>query len=215
MDAQGNVYATGITAAPGFAIESPVVFSLGGSFDAFVTKLNASGSALLYSTYLGGGALQGGSGATRIGPGIAVDRAGNAYVAGTTVSSAFPTIQSLPKNPCVSCSVQHAFALKIDNSPPTNPIPAIESLSPDTAFGGSDSLKLTVQGSKFIARAVVRVNGSERPTAFTSSGTLVASLSASDVAAARTAQITVFIRRPEVAFQMPCHSSSNLTLSRR
>ena len=59
-----------------------MVFSLEDGLDAFVTKLNAPGSALLYSTYLGGGARQGGSGTTRIGPGIAIDGAGNAYVAG-------------------------------------------------------------------------------------------------------------------------------------
>jgi uncharacterized protein (TIGR03437 family) len=196
VDAEGNVYATGITSASGFSIESPVVFSLGDAFDAFVTKLNASGSALLYSTYLGGGALQGGSGITRIGPGIAIDGAGNAYVAGTTVSYAFPTIRSLPKNPCTTCSVQHAFALKIDNSPPNNPVPAIQSLTPATVFGGVDSLNLAVQGSKFVSRAVVRLNGSDRPTAFSSSGALVASLPASDVAAVGTAQITVFNPAP-------------------
>ena len=52
--------------------------------DAFVTKLDASGAALVYSTYLGG------SGGER-GDGIAVDGAGNAYVTGDTGSADFPT----------------------------------------------------------------------------------------------------------------------------
>ena len=52
--------------------------------DAFVTKLNATGSALVYSSYLGGNAEDAGFG-------IAVDSAGNAYVTGNTGSKCFPT----------------------------------------------------------------------------------------------------------------------------
>ncbi len=52
--------------------------------DAFVAKLNASGSALLYGTYLGGNSDDSGNG-------IAVDGAGNAYVTGQTYSTNFPT----------------------------------------------------------------------------------------------------------------------------
>ena len=52
--------------------------------DAFVTKLNPTGSALAYSTYLGGSAGDGGEG-------IAVDAAGAAYVTGGTGSGDFPT----------------------------------------------------------------------------------------------------------------------------
>src|SRR5206468_1477556 len=57
-----------------------------GATDAFVTKLDPTGSALVYSTYLGGTGLfiEGASG-------IAVDGAGNAYVTGTTSSRDFPT----------------------------------------------------------------------------------------------------------------------------
>jgi hypothetical protein len=57
---------------------------LGGGEDAFVTKLNATGTALLYSTYLGGNGL------FDVGNGIVVDTAGNAYVTGSTESSNFP-----------------------------------------------------------------------------------------------------------------------------
>ena len=56
----------------------------GGLADVFVTKLNADGSGLGYSTYLGGSAADEGKG-------IAVDDAGNTYVTGSTYSVNFPT----------------------------------------------------------------------------------------------------------------------------
>jgi hypothetical protein len=52
--------------------------------DAFVAKLNPSGSALIYSTYLGGNGIDSGYG-------IAIDSSGSAYIAGSTDSSDFPT----------------------------------------------------------------------------------------------------------------------------
>ena len=55
-----------------------------GAFDATLTKLNAAGSALVYSTYFGGNDFDGGAG-------LVVDGAGNAYVAGSTPSANFPT----------------------------------------------------------------------------------------------------------------------------
>src|SRR5206468_10923722 len=58
--------------------------SAAGAVDAFVTKLNFTGSALVYSTFFGG------SGFDR-GVGLAVDAAGNAYVTGLTDSSNLPT----------------------------------------------------------------------------------------------------------------------------
>jgi hypothetical protein len=60
----------------------------GGPEDAFVTKLNPTGSALVYSTYLGGSDYD-------LGTGIAVDSAGNAYVTGRTYSTDFPTMNPL------------------------------------------------------------------------------------------------------------------------
>jgi RHS repeat-associated protein len=86
VDAAGNVYVTGQTASTNFPVTTGA--TLGQPTDGFVSKFYASGSSLIYSTYLGGG-----NGADS-GNAIAVDPGGNAYVAGQTASSSFPTTSS-------------------------------------------------------------------------------------------------------------------------
>ena len=54
VDGSGNAYVTGSTESTNFPTANPLQASNGGSSDAFVTKINAAGSALVYSTYLGG-----------------------------------------------------------------------------------------------------------------------------------------------------------------
>jgi hypothetical protein len=85
VDAQGTAYVTG-TAGTDFQTTPGAFQSVfgGGPVDAFVMKLNADGSALVYSTYLGGSKVD-------MASGIAVDTGGNAYVAGSTDSTDFPT----------------------------------------------------------------------------------------------------------------------------
>jgi hypothetical protein len=84
IDAQENVYVTGTTSSADFPV-SPGAFQtvLNGPEDAFVTKLNPTGTALVYSTYLGGADFDSGTD-------IVVDPAGNAYVTGSTQSTDFP-----------------------------------------------------------------------------------------------------------------------------
>ena len=85
-DAAGNAYVTGFTAAQDFPTrnaEQP--FYGGDNGDAFIAKISADGSTLLYATYLGGSN-------TDQGNAIAIDAAGNAYVTGVTESSNFPTV---------------------------------------------------------------------------------------------------------------------------
>jgi len=84
VDSAGNAYVTGYTGSTNF----PVIVGLdltfnGDSFDAFVAKVNASGTGLVYAGYLGGSAND-------YGWGITVDSAGNAYVTGYTASTNFP-----------------------------------------------------------------------------------------------------------------------------
>ena len=88
VDSAGNAYITGQANSTDFPTASPIQASPGGGEDAFVAKFNPTGSALVYSTYLGGSS----SGAIdEFGSGIAVDTVGNAYVTGMTDSTDFPT----------------------------------------------------------------------------------------------------------------------------
>jgi hypothetical protein len=84
VDANGSAYVTGYTGTLDFPTKNAFQATLKGFADAFVTKFEACGCALVYSTYLGGS-----SGAS-VGYGIAVDAEGSAYVTGGTGSTDFP-----------------------------------------------------------------------------------------------------------------------------
>src|SRR5207244_13112731 len=88
VDPAGSAFVVGITASPDFPVTGNLsglqTFNSGG-FDAFVAAFNTNASALLYSAYLGGSADD-------YGYGIDVDFAGNAYLAGRTLSANFPTL---------------------------------------------------------------------------------------------------------------------------
>jgi hypothetical protein len=82
VDGQGNAYVAGSTAsapAQGFPVIGGPQLTFSGSEDAFVSKVKADGTALLYSGYIGGSQSD-------VGEGIAVDGSGNAYVVGYTSS---------------------------------------------------------------------------------------------------------------------------------
>ena len=115
IDADGSAYITGSTTStafpitPGAAQPTCTGCNLGRS-DAFITKLNATGSALVYSTYLGGSVGE-------VGQGIAVDTAGNAYVTGRTESGTgnsvlFPTTPGAFQT--VSLGVPDGFVTKFN-----------------------------------------------------------------------------------------------------
>src|SRR5437867_3556149 len=77
-----------------------------------------------------------------------------------------------------------------------SPVPSLTSLVPNTALAGAPSLVLTVNGSNCTSSAVVRWNGADRATTFVSGAQLQAAISASDIAAAGTAQVTVLNPAP-------------------
>ena len=82
IDTSGNAYVTGVTLSTNFPTANPIQATNSSNNNAFVTKLNSQGSALIYSTYLGAATARG----------IAVDSSGNAYVTGSTNSFDFPLV---------------------------------------------------------------------------------------------------------------------------
>jgi hypothetical protein len=86
VDGSGNAYITGATASSDYVV-TPGAFQnylLGGLPDVFVTKLNNTGSSIIYSTYIGGGGRD-------IAYAIAIDGSGNAYITGYTESTDYPS----------------------------------------------------------------------------------------------------------------------------
>ena len=118
VDFAGNAYVVGITASSDFPADRPWNAPHGGG-DVFVTKLNAAGSDLVCSAYLGG------SGGDN-GRGIAVDATGDIYVTGDTNSSDFPITPRVLKE---TLTGSNAFVTKIDTSCST--------LAYSTFLGGS------------------------------------------------------------------------------
>lgn len=103
-DSAGNAYVTGYTSSTNFPTAGPRQPTNGGGSDAFLTKFNTAGSALIYSTYHGGSSSD-------LAFGVAVDAAGNAYIAGYTASTNFPTVG--PVQPTGGGSVD-AFVAKFN-----------------------------------------------------------------------------------------------------
>jgi len=134
VDGSGNAYLTGWTSSTNFPTQNPYQLTIHGSRDVFVTKLSTTGNSLIYSTYLGGSSYDEGYG-------IAVDGSGNAYVAGSTYSFDFPTV-----NPYQSVhqdgGYTDAFCSKLSSSG--------NSLIYSTYLGGSgvdEGIAIAVDGS--------------------------------------------------------------------
>jgi endonuclease/exonuclease/phosphatase family metal-dependent hydrolase len=106
VDSEGAAYVAGDTNSIDFPTQNPIQGSVGGAEDVFIAKINASGTALVYSTYLGGSRGDGGSG-------IAVDSEGAAYVAGSTNSIDFPTKNPIQRN---SAGGDDIFITKVNSS---------------------------------------------------------------------------------------------------
>jgi hypothetical protein len=107
VDSGGNAYVTGTTSSPDFPTRDPYHMDQPGE-DAFVTTLSSSGNTLMYSTYLGGDGSDAGWG-------IAVDSRRNAYVAGATASTDFPTLnQYQTDQPAIDAFVTKLTAPSMD-----------------------------------------------------------------------------------------------------
>jgi hypothetical protein len=129
VDSAGNAYVTGLTTSFDFPTKNPLQPTFGGSADVFVSKIDPTGSALVYSTYLGGSGDGLGCSGHDAGSGIAVDSAGNAYVTGLTCSTDFPTMNPFQPANGGGADGEDAFVAKIN--------PTGSALVYSTYLGGS------------------------------------------------------------------------------
>ncbi len=171
VDATGNAYVTGQTqrgSGAGFPV-TPGSFQPtygGGPYDAFVAKLNAAGTALVYSSYLGGGTAAAGGYALDAGNAIAIDGAGNAYVTGTTDSNNFPTtpgaFQPAYFRNCCEFPPFHGFVTKVN--------PSGSALVYSTYLGGGNAdagsaIAVDASGSAYIAGSTSSIDFPTTPGA--------------------------------------------------
>jgi len=134
IDGAGNAYVAGFTDSSDFPVTNAIFSHISGPYDApaksyhtdaFVAELNTNGSALIYSTYLGGNNNDGANG-------IAVDSTGNTYVAGYTTSTNFPTTNAVRNYlDGFAGTTQNAFVAKF--------APGGTSLIYSTYLGGTNS----------------------------------------------------------------------------
>ncbi len=138
IDSAGEAFVAGSTSSSNFPTSGAVQGAYRGAGDAFVAKVSSGGSALLYSTFLGGGGADSANG-------IAVDTAGDALVVGNTASTDFPTAVPLQG---VLRGSQDAFVTKLNS--------AGTALAYSTYLGGSDAdygngIGVDATGEAFVA----------------------------------------------------------------
>src|SRR5262249_37675516 len=151
VDVSGNAYVTGRTASDNFPTKNAFQPTKQGapssavkySWDAFVAKLNPSGSALLYSSFLGG------SGDETSDYGIAVDNSGNAFVSGWTPSADFPTTTGAYQTSFTTTGASDdGFVTKLNTT-----LAGAQSLVYSTFLGGliSNGIALDGAGNVYVA----------------------------------------------------------------
>lgn len=141
VDASNNAYVIGDTSSPNFPTTAGAFdTSSNGSFDVFALKLNAAGSSLIYSTFLGGSGMDSAGG-------LAIDSGGNAYISGGTGSSDFPITPGAFQTVATDPTNGDAFVTKL------NPTGSALVYSTFIGSGGSNGLALTSAGNVWITGA--------------------------------------------------------------
>ena len=96
----------------------------------------------------------------------------------------------------LSCGGSGNSASNQTPSPASNPVPAIVSITPNSAVAGTATFSLAVTGQNFVSSSVVEWNGNPKSTTFSSSTLLQAQISASDLAASGMVNVTVINPAP-------------------
>ncbi|HTA75724.1 MAG TPA: SBBP repeat-containing protein [bacterium] len=152
VDSLGFAYVTGETQASDYPTTAGAFQTrLTGFPNAYVTKLNTTGTALIYSTYLGGNNQD-------VGNGIAVDSAGNAYVAGGTYSNNFPTTSGAFER--TFSGLSDVFVTKVN---PTGSALVYSTLLTGTGLDGNSAFAIALDSSGN-AYVTGHTNSSDFPT---------------------------------------------------
>jgi subtilisin len=202
LGAMGSFPVTVVSPAPGGGTSAPAIFTAGPPTTLAVSATAVAPGAPVTAT------LSGAPGGAQDWLALAATSAPNTtyvtfvYVGGGVTTRTWTV--NMPSTPGT-----YEFRLFLNNgytraaTSPTitvsaamNPLPAVTSISPSRASAGSGAFTLSVNGSGFTAASEVRWEGAPRPTTFVSSTQLRASIGAADVAAAGTAQVTVFSPAP-------------------
>ena len=150
VDGAGQTVVTGFTDSANFPAAAAVQPASGGSYDGFVARLAASGGALDYSTYLGGGGIDSAFG-------VAADSGGSVYVMGVSDSTNFPTANSFQQT--YGGGAADLFVARIKAGP----------VITGAAIKGKH---LDITGSGFDAGAVILLDGRQQKTVITSGTSL-------------------------------------------
>jgi uncharacterized repeat protein (TIGR01451 family) len=161
IDSSGNAYVTGMTVSTAYpttpgAFQTTLQGSSYNGGDAFVTKLNADGTALVYSTYLGGTNVEQANG-------IAIDSAGNAYVAGFTYSSNFPTTPGAFQTSISTGSSSDAFVTELNT---TGTALVYSTFLGGTGADQATAIKVDAAGSAYITGMTTSTNFDITPGAY-------------------------------------------------
>lgn len=170
VDSAGNSYVTGVVQSNDYPVTPGAIqTSQGGANDTFMTELNPTGSALVYSTFLGGSDVDSGNA-------ICVDSSGNVYVAGETASANFPVTTGAFQITNNSPTRGNAFITKF--TPPTSVSPGVSLSTTSLTFANqainttsaAKSVTLTNNGTADLSVTAVATTGS-----FAVSGTCISS----------------------------------------
>lgn len=161
IDSDGNAYIVGITESSDYPTTTGVyINSLGGYIDACITKLNSDGSNIVFSTFLGGGNLDGGLS-------IAIDGNRNIFVTGFTKSANFPSTANAYQKSIASKDTEDVFVAKLNNDG--------SSLIYSTFIGGTNldigkAIAIGPDGNAYVTGYTTSANFPATPNAFDRKG---------------------------------------------
>jgi hypothetical protein len=148
VDAAGYAFITGPAKASGFPVtKGAYQDSLKGIQNAFITKLNSTGSALVYSTFIGGNFYD-------VGLSIAIDKNEDAYITGWTESSDYPTTNGAYQ--ATLRGIQNAIVTKLNS---TGSALIYSTIIGGSGYQGGESIVLDAGGNAYIAGEAISPSG--------------------------------------------------------